>query len=143
MCFVATIYSTKYLKSSTFAIISRTKVFVTLVMISMFNSDVIDVKLIIYAAASFLGVMLVVDPTIFGLGDADPAKGGNLPAEYYKKQALGVLFCFVYVIANSISKVFETIYSRPESRSHQHEPSSILPIRRDVGPLHFQSLAHG
>jgi len=113
--FISSIYGTKYLKSSTFAVISRTKVFISLVLTALFNSDVIDVRLIIFTVISLIGVTLVVDSSIFGLGKGSEIDGlrDDDPAAilYYQNQAIGMLYCFVYVVANAFNKFFETIYT--------------------------------
>ena len=102
------------MKSSTFAVISRTKVFISLVLTALFNSDVIDLKLVFFTVLSFIGVTLVVDSTIFGVGiNEAPIYSDNDPAAilYYQNQAIGMLYCFLYVVANAFSKFLETIYS--------------------------------
>jgi len=112
--FISSIYGTKYMKSSTFAVISRTKVFISLVLTALFNSDVIDLKLVFFTVLSFIGVTLVVDSTIFGVGiNEAPIYSDNDPAAilYYQNQAIGMLYCFLYVVANAFSKFLETIYS--------------------------------
>ena len=107
-------YGTKYLRSSTFAIISRTKVYITLILNSLFAKERVDIYLLLFSLVSFVGVTLVVDSTIFGLGVEETAQSTD-PAvlvEYFQNTMVGILCCFLYVLANSLSKFFETVYSR-------------------------------
>lgn len=116
MSFLASLYGTKYMKSSTFAVISRTKVFTTLILHSLFHHEFINIRMIVFALVMFSGVTLVVDSTVFSVGtdtSGDPTQfmTDSEAENYYKEQALGLLFCFVYVIGNSLGKLMETIYS--------------------------------
>lgn len=119
--YLSTFYGAKYLKSSTFAVISRTKVYLSLIMNSLFQKENINITLIIFSVVSFIGITLVVDSSVFGLGedttqeypDEDPA----MLVSYFQKEMLGILFCFTYVIANSVSKVIECHYNSVMNRS--------------------------
>lgn len=109
--FLSVLYGTKYIKSSTFAIISRTKVYISLILTALFNKENIDLSLLILSIVSFIGISLVVDSSVFGIGAPPEISLSEAQTiEYWKNQMLGILFCFVYVIANAISKFFETIY---------------------------------
>ena len=67
--------------------------------------------MIIFTIISFIGITLVVDSTVFGLG-SEEVLPEHLSIQYYEDQARGIMFCFLYVVANSFSKYVETIYSR-------------------------------
>ncbi len=109
IAFLSTLYGSKYLKSSTFAIIARTKVYITLLMDSLFAKDNVQVSLIIFSVISFVGITLVIDASIFGL-EEEPEETPNTTAAilYFEQQMYGILSCFVYVIANAFSKGLET-----------------------------------
>lgn len=109
IAYLSTLYGAKYLKSSTYAVISRTKVYIMLIFNSLFAKETINLSLMLFSVVSFIGVTLVVDSTVFGIGVADE----NIPntqagMDYMTAEAFGVMFCFVYVFANSASKVMET-----------------------------------
>lgn len=107
-------YGMKYLRSSTFAIISRTKVYITLILNSLFAKESVDIYLLLFSLVSFVGITLVVDSTVFGLGVQDELQPTDPQAvvEYFENTMVGMLCCFLYVLANSLSKFFETVYSR-------------------------------
>ena len=84
-------------------------------------------SLVAFSLLSFVGVTLVVDASVFGLAD-EPADTPNSQAavEYFEHQMYGILFCFVYVIANSVSKGFESHFSRPHSHRLVPEPVAVV-----------------
>lgn len=91
-----------------------------------------NVNLLIFSVISFIGITLVVDETIFGLGDYEEVEIPNDEAgiQYMTDQALGIMFCFVYVVANSVSKGFETYYCKHPSSSVIHEPKPVFFLHR-------------
>ncbi len=107
-------FGMKYLRSSTFAIISRTKVYITLILNSLFAKESVDIYLLLFSLVSFVGVTLVVDSTVFGLGVEEEVQSSDpqVVIEYFHNTMVGMLCCFLYVLANSLSKFFETVYSR-------------------------------
>lgn len=115
MAYISTLYGAKYLKSSTYAVISRTKVYLQLLFNSLFAKDDVNVNLLIFSLVSFVGVTLVVDSTIFGLGSADEPEIPNNEAgiAYLRTEMLGIMFCFAYVFFIAFSKVLETYYGSP------------------------------
>ena len=106
-------------------------------MISIWAGDTIDVKLLLLTVLSFIGMTMVVDSTIFGLGMNSIPDAERYQIDYYKSQAVGIIFCFIYVIANSLSKFFETIYGRLGllSRGNQHQPN--IPVLRCAYRLYW------
>lgn len=129
IAFLSWLYGTKYLKSSTFAVISRTKVYITLIFNSLFMGESVNVSLLVFSVVSFIGITLVVDETVFGLGlDDSEIPNNELGMKYMTEEAIGIMFCFVYVVANSISKGFETYYGTfcSLSRIFEQKPGLLL-----------------
>lgn len=107
------LYGSKYLRSSTFAVISRTKIYITLILFSLFEQERVNIKLLIISVISFIGITLVVDSTVFGLGEVPDEVFMDTEEEiqHFQNQILSLLACFVYVIVNSLCKFLETVYS--------------------------------
>ena len=75
--------------------------------------ETVNVSLLVFSVVSFIGITLVVDETVFGLGeDAVEIPNDEMGVQYLTNEALGIMFCFVYVVANSLSKGLETYYGR-------------------------------
>ncbi len=97
--------------------------------------EAVNVSLLMFSVVSFIGITLVVDETVFGLGLNDSViPNDEIGIQYMTEEAIGIMFCFVYVVANSVSKGFETYYSRPCSPRwfHEQKPELLFP-----GVLHY------
>ena len=110
LTFLMQIYANKQLNSSIFAVMSRMKVFFTLIISSLFSGDTINAPLLMLTILCFIGVCLVMDPSIFGLDSkADPH---SIRIIGLKREILGILSCVVYMLLSAISRsvmVFATI----------------------------------
>lgn len=74
--------------------------------------------ILLLSVVSFVGVTLVVDASVFGFGgDTVEFADDEEAIRYLKMEMLGIMFCFVYVIANSLSKFLETVYAMILNRS--------------------------
>lgn len=116
-----------------------------LIFNSLFAKETINLNLLLFSVVSFIGITLVVDSTVFGLGVADDNSIPNTEAgiDYMTTEAFGVMFCFVYVFANSVSKVMETHLGRHTSSRQLFEQKSDLCLYRDVCSYQFKLCAHG
>lgn len=85
---------------------------------SLFAKENPNVTILFLSVISFIGVTLVVDASVFGFGtDTVEFADDEEAVKYLKLEMLGIMFCFVYVIANSLSKFLETTYIMVLNRS--------------------------
>jgi drug/metabolite transporter (DMT)-like permease len=102
LTFTIQMTANQLLNSAIFIVMSRMKVFFTLILSTLFNSDEVDIRLIILTVVAFIGVCLVMDPSIFGLptlSDPMAIRIIGLPKEIF---AIGL--CVIYMIISSVSR---------------------------------------
>src|SRR3990167_2344989 len=116
LTFTLQMTANQLLNSAIFIVMSRMKVFFTLILNTLFNSDVINFKLILLTVVAFIGVCLVMDPSIFGfpsLSDPEAIRIVGLPREIV---AIGL--CVVYMIISSVARAF-MVYATIEMNNTQ------------------------
>lgn len=116
LTFTLQMTANQLLNSAIFIVMSRMKVFFTLILSTLFNSEVVNFKLILLTVVAFFGVCLVMDPSIFGLptmSDPQAIRIIGLPREIF---AIGL--CVIYMIISSISRAL-MIYATVEMNNTQ------------------------
>ena len=59
-------------------------------------AEAINVNLLVFSVVSFIGVTLVVDETVFGLGSQEvEIPNDEIGIQYLTDEAIGIMFCFV------------------------------------------------
>ena len=102
LMFILQIYANKELNSSIYAVISRLKVFFVVIMTNLFGSEYVDMRALFLTIIAFMGVCLVMDPSIFGFPTStDPNAIRIIGLE---RELIGVMVCVIYLIISSMTR---------------------------------------
>lgn len=100
--FILQIYANKELSSSIYAVISRLKVFFVVLLTSLFGSEYVDMRALFLTITAFMGVCLVMDPSIFGFPSTTDPNAIRIIG--LRREMIGVLFCVIYMIISSVTR---------------------------------------